>query len=120
MELIRRFWDAAVALDARAMELDEARRFPLCAPGPLESLLAGAGLERVEGTALETPTVFRDFDDLWTPFLGGQGPAPGYLATLAEPRRSALRDRLRASLPIAADGTIALKARAWAATGIVR
>jgi hypothetical protein len=21
-------------------------------------------------------TYFRDFDDLWTPFLGGQGPAP--------------------------------------------
>jgi hypothetical protein len=24
------------------------------------------------------PTVFADFDDLWRPFLGGQGPAPGY------------------------------------------
>src|SRR5579883_2436886 len=35
MELMRHFWDAAVALDPTALELDEGRRFPLCRPGPL-------------------------------------------------------------------------------------
>lgn len=32
MELMRYFWDAAVALDPAAYELDEGRRFPICQP----------------------------------------------------------------------------------------
>jgi hypothetical protein len=63
------------------------------------------------------PTVFRDFDDYWSPFLGGQGPAPGYLMALNEERRAALRDHIRAALPAAADGSIPLIARAWAVRG---
>jgi hypothetical protein len=63
--------------------------------------------------------VFRDFEDYWTPFLGGQGPAPGYCMGLPEERRAALRERLRTSLPAAADGRIALTARAWAVRGTV-
>ena len=66
---------------------------------------------------LQVPTVFRDFDDYWTPFLGGQGPAPGYAMSLDEPRRAALREALAARLPVAADGSIALTARAWAVVG---
>ncbi|MGQ0543721.1 MAG: hypothetical protein ACT4P3_00095 [Betaproteobacteria bacterium] len=61
--------------------------------------------------------MFRDFDDFWTPFLGGQGPAPGYCMSLSEERRAALRERIRAALPIAADGSIPLIARAWAVRG---
>jgi hypothetical protein len=37
MELIRRFWDAAAALDRAAADLDEGRRFPLCRPEPLQA-----------------------------------------------------------------------------------
>lgn len=114
MGLIRRFWDAANALDPAALDLDEGRRFPICAPEPLAALARQVGLERLEGRAIDVPTVFRDFDDFWSPFLGGQGPAPGYCASLSEPRRVTLRERLRASLPIEADGRIALTARAWA------
>ena len=33
------------------------------------------------------PTRFRDFDDYWSPFLGGQGPAPSYAMSLSEERR---------------------------------
>jgi len=117
MELIRRFWDAAIALDPAAIEFDEARRFPLCAPGPIESLLRNAGLRDVAVRAIEVPTVFRDFDDFWSPFLGGQGPAPGYLMSLDEDRRLELRERIREELPVAADGSIALVARAWAGRG---
>jgi SAM-dependent methyltransferase len=117
MELVRRFWDAAVALDPRASALDEGRRFPICHPAALEAHLRGAGLLEVESRAIEVPTRFRDFDDYWSPFLGGQGPAPGYAMGLDEDRRSALRERIRRSLPIAADGSIALVARAWAVRG---
>ena len=117
MELIRRFWDAAVELDPAAADLDEARRFPLCRPAPLEALFAASGLEAVEVRPLDVATVFRDFDDYWTPFLGGQGPAPGYAMSLDEAARSRLRERLRATLPSRSDGAIALGARAWAARG---
>ena len=117
MQLMRHFWDAAVALDPNALELDEGRRFPLCRPGPLGELFHGAGLREVEARAIDVPTVFRNFDDYWTPFLGGQGPAPGYAVALDEERRATLRERVRARLPIQPDGSIQLIARAWAARG---
>jgi SAM-dependent methyltransferase len=117
MQLMRHFWDAAGALDPAALPLDEGRRFPICRPEPLAALFRDAGIADVEVRALEVPTVFRDFDDYWTPFLGGQGPAPGYCMSLDEDRRAALRERLRARLPVQPDGRIPLTARAWAARG---
>ena len=119
MDLMRYFWDAAVALDPAAHDLDEGRRFPLCTMERMRALFAGAGLAAVELYAIDVPTVFRDFADYWTPFEGGQGPAPGYAMSLDETRRNALRDRLRAKLPVAPDGSIPLMARAWAARGRV-
>ena len=117
MELIRRFWDAAAALDPAAAELDEGRRFPLCQPEPLAGLFRDAGLAEVAVRPIQVPTVFRDFDDYWTPFLGGQGPAPGYVLSLDGAGRAALREELATRLPAAADGSIALAARAWAVAG---
>jgi SAM-dependent methyltransferase len=119
MQLIRLFWDAAVAEDPAAVQLDEAHRFPLCRPEPLRDLFASAGLGDVDVTAIDVPTVFAGVDDLWQPFLGGQGPAPGYCASLPEERRRDLRDRLLAVVPRRADGTIPLQARAWAVRGSV-
>jgi SAM-dependent methyltransferase len=118
MELMRHFWDAAGALDPRAQELDEGRRFPLCKPEPLTDLFQTAGLEMVEVRAVDVPTVFRDFDDYWSPFLGGQAPAPGYAMSLSVERRAALRERIRASLPTNSRGEHHLIARAWAIRGV--
>jgi trans-aconitate methyltransferase len=104
MELMRYFWDAATDLDPRAADLDEGRRVGPTTPDRLEALWREAGLINVSSTAVEVPTVFRDFDDYWTPFLGGQGPAPTYTVSLDEERRAAVREALRARLPIEADG----------------
>lgn len=117
MQLIRHFFDAAVALDPNADELDEGRRFPICQPEVLGQLFESTGLHNVEVRPIEVPTVFRDFDDYWSPFLGGQGPAPSYAMSLSAERRVALRERIRAGLPFAPDGSIPLVARAWAARG---
>ncbi len=114
MGLMRYFWDTAGVLDPKAKELDEGRRFWLCQPEPLSRLFLTAGLEDVEVRAIEVPTYFRDFDDYWSPFLGGQGPAPSYAMSLSEERRAELRERIRASLPGDPDGGIPLTARAWA------
>jgi SAM-dependent methyltransferase len=117
MQLMRYFWDAAVALDPVAAELDEGVRFPICRPERLEALWHEAGLTEVSSRAIDVPTTFPDFDDYWSPFLGGQAPAPGYAMSLDEGRRTALRERIRSILPIAEDGSINLMARAWAVRG---
>jgi SAM-dependent methyltransferase len=117
MELMRYFWDAAMALDPTTAELDEGRRFPLCQPEELAVLFSEGGLRDVQTRGIDVPTRFRDFDDYWLPFLGGQGPAPGYAMSLGEDRRGALRERIRTALPVAADGSITLIARAWAVRG---
>lgn len=117
MQYLRAFWDAATSLDPAALAVDEGRRFPLCRPEPIERLAREAGLRDVTGQPIEVTTRFASFDDYWTPFLGAQGPAPGYVATLDNPRRHALYERIRERLPIGPDGSIALTARAWAVKG---
>jgi hypothetical protein len=97
--------------------LDEGVRFRLCAPEPLQALFTAAGPADVQVRPIDVLTRFRDFDDYWTPFLGGQAPAPGYAMSLSEDRRSELREYLRARLPYDADGSIPLIARAWAVRG---
>ncbi|MFZ1150846.1 MAG: class I SAM-dependent methyltransferase [Xanthobacteraceae bacterium] len=118
MQLLRRFWDAAVTLDPAARELDEGRRFPLCRPEALCSLLNDVGLEQTEVWAIDVLTVFRNFDDYWSPFLGRQGPAPGSCMSLPDDRRARLRNHLQTTLPVAPDGTIRLTARAFAVRGV--
>jgi SAM-dependent methyltransferase len=117
MQPMRLFWDAAVAVDPQAVDLDEGRRFPICEPDRLAELFGAAGLAEVHSTAVTIETRFRDFDDYWTPFLGGQGSAPGYYASLSGHARQRLRNQLRAKLPRARDGSIPLSARAWAVRG---
>jgi SAM-dependent methyltransferase len=119
MQMIRHFWDAAIELNRDDWKLDQAERFPLCQPGPLEQLFRRAGLISVSVCAIDIPTVFRDFEDYWTPFLGKQGAAPTYLASLPDDTRDRIRDALKARLVAAADGSIAMTARAWAVQGTV-
>ena len=119
MQLMRHFWDAAAALDPAARNLDEGIRFPICAAAPLTDLFGKAGLAAVATRAIDVPTSFRDFNDFWSPFLGGQGPAPGYCRSLTAERRERLREHLRATVPTQPDGRIALVARAWAVRGVV-
>lgn len=118
MELLRHFWNLAAEFDADAAKLDEGVRFPICHPEALEKLFAAAGLEDVEVTAIDVPTLFGSFDDYWQPFMGGQGPAPTYAMSLGPTARARLRDGLRERLPISADGSISLTARAWAIRAI--
>lgn len=117
MEFLRRFWDSAAAIDPAARDLDEGRRFPLCRPEALETLFRAGGLRNVVCEPIEIPTRFSGFAEFWSPFLGGTGPAPSYVAGLEAGRREALIAQLQRSLPRQPDGAICLVARAWAVRG---
>ena len=117
MTLIRRFWDAAVALDPAAEPLDEGRSMPFCTPESLLALWTGAGLADPAVEAAEVSAGYDGFDDLWAPLESGVGPVGAYVSALGPGPRDALREELRARLG-APDGPFRLTARAWIATGV--
>ena len=117
MQFLRYFWDTAVSLNSTASTLDEGNRFPLCRPEPLRQLFAGAGLQQITVSPLDTITHFANFADYWQPFLGGVGPAPAYFASLNAIEQEQFTQTLRDSLPFAEDGSLPLVARAWAVQG---
>src|SRR3990172_6214882 len=117
MRMVRVFFDAAIALDPAASEVDEGPRFPLCHPEALADLFTAAGLRGVETRALEFSMHFADFDDYWQPFTGGVGPAPAYLMSLPVERQTELQAEVRRRLPLNPDGSLQLPVRAWAVKG---
>ena len=120
MEMLRHFWDAALEVDPeRAAPLDEGRRFPLCGREPLEDLFRGARLQDVTAAAIHIEMAFQNFEDLWRPFLGGQGPGPSYVAGLDAETRDRLRRALRDRVARTDEAPITLGARAWAVKGRV-
>lgn len=120
MEMLRVFWDEAVALDPGVAQRDE-RHMPLCKPGQLAALWREQGLAEVEEAPLTVPLAFASFDDFWLPFLAGQGPAGLYASSLSKERADRLRDRLRSRLLHGgADRAFTLQGRAWAVRGQVR
>ena len=119
MELLRVFWDEAVALNSTIAVRDE-RHMPLCQRGELAALFRANGLQQVEEQPITIETSFASFDDYWLPFLGGQGPAGAYAASLSETARVALESKLRGRLlDERQEGPFALRARAWAVKGAV-
>ena len=118
MTLLRRFWDAALALDPAAADLDEGRSMPFCAQGELEELWSDAGLSEVRGSEAVVSASYTGFEDLWAPLERGVAPSGAYAVSLAPERRAALKEELRSRLG-AGDEPFELTARAWVATGRV-
>jgi SAM-dependent methyltransferase len=119
MQIMRYFFDAAIELDAQAAEFDDGIKAPICRPEPLLQLFTDVGLVDVEVQAIDIPAAFANFDDYWSPFLGGTGSAPKYCASLSPEAREQLRDKLFQRLPTGPDGEILLAVRAWAIKGTV-
>jgi SAM-dependent methyltransferase len=117
MEMIRHFWEASRQVDPVAKEMEAAQQFALCRPENLRALFESAGLDAVDVMPIDVPTRFTDFDDYWLPFQAAQGSLSKYLRSITEDTRHAIRDQLLKQLPIAADGSITLTARAWAVKG---
>ena len=115
MQMLRTFWDAAVAVDPDAAPRDE-RHMPLSTRGALADLWRTHGLRDIDEQPLTIDMAFGSFDDYWQPFLCGQGPAGVYVSSLSASARHALESTLRERL---GDDGFALRARAWAVRGVV-
>ena len=121
MQRTRYFWDAVAAIDAEAATLDPRPHFHSCEPEPLAELFRAAGLGDVAVEAIDLPMAFRDLDDFWLPHtMAGTAVAQRYVSGLDDERKAALREQLRATLPVAADGSLHVIDRAWAVRGTKR
>lgn len=120
MDVMRKFWDAAIKIDPEARAFDQGPRFPLCRPQPLYQLFVKHGLESTEVIPIDVDAIFPSFDIYWDAMITGEGSTPDYVASLSESTREAVRRRLRDSLLENQDGSVQLKARAWAARGLAQ
>lgn len=87
--MVRAFWDAALGFDPGAP--DDAR-MPFRRSSELVELCERAGLRHVFAAELLVEASYSDFDDLWSPFSFGIGPAAEYLRAQAPLRRAAIRE----------------------------
>ncbi len=113
-----RFWDAASALDPAAALADERTAYPICDPVQLERLFHSAGINAVETGAIEIVAEFQGFDDFWTPFQAGYGPASRYLLGLPAPAQNELREKLRNDLAPDSSAAFSLPIRALSVRGV--
>lgn len=119
MRLFRVVWDAAASLDPAARALDPGRVYAICRPTPLRKIFRQCGLRDVRCRALSATMHFESFDEFWRPLQEGHGRNGAYVTSLSGDQRRSLRDRLREALPVRADGSIRLEAKAWAIRGTV-
>jgi SAM-dependent methyltransferase len=103
------FWRAAQEVDPAAP--GEAH-LAGTGEGQLAALLREAGLRGAESTALTVTLRFASFEEWWTPFTLGVGPAGGYVASLEGKHRAAVRAACARLLP---EAPFTLSARSWAA-----
>jgi SAM-dependent methyltransferase len=117
MTMLRRFWDAVVAVDPTAADRDEGR-MPFCTPGSLGELWSSTDMKDVQVSQAVVSVTYDGFEDLWQPFELGVGPAGTYTAAVSAERRAALKDEFRRHLDVGEE-PFELTARAWIATGTV-
>jgi len=119
MQMLRFFWDEAVALDP-AIEPKDERHMKLSREGQLGELWNRAGLVNVQQKPVSIDQAYESFDDYWGPFLKGAGPGGAYVVSLSDERRRELETRIRKRLlGNRGNGPFVLKARAWCVRGEV-
>jgi SAM-dependent methyltransferase len=118
MQMLRAFWDAALEVAPAAAATHDEARMRWSREGELGQLWEQAGLLRIRSASLRARARYADFDDLWSSFLGGVGPAGAFTIGLGDVERTALRDALARRVG-AGDQPFELTARAWAIAGTV-
>lgn len=116
MEMLRCFWDAALIVVPNAP--DEARTMRFGRRGEIGELLESAGFADIDETTLNVESSYETFDELWSGFLAGIGPAGSFCISLADGQRAAVRGELFSRLGSPA-GAFSLPAAARCAQGRV-
>lgn len=107
-----------ILVEMRAMGLNPARPPQMGASrmDALQELWTGAGLERLETREIVVQRTFADFDDFWE--INLKSPATGAaVAAMKTGDAEMLKSRVRARLPVDAQGRITCGARAHAIKG---
>lgn len=115
MEMLRAFWDAAVGLWPDAPDEVHVMRFGR--EHELVDLMDRAGLAGIVETTLTVTSPYESYDELWSTFLGGIGPAGSYLLSKSPDGQAALREALYERLERPA-GPFALNAVARAVRAV--
>jgi SAM-dependent methyltransferase len=119
MQMLRFFWDEAIALDP-AVEPKDERHMKLSRQGQLGDLWKSAGLINIEEEPLAIDQPYSSFNDYWEPFTKGAGPGGAYVVSLSQDRRQQLEARMRKRLlGDRRDGAFTLRTRAWCVRGEV-
>lgn len=105
------FWAAVREFDP---ENEGESGLPGSQEGHLAEIFETAGLEDVDGRAIEFSLRLEGFEDWWEPYPLGVGPAGQYVGGLAPDRLAVLKDICREFVP---PGPFDLPLRAWAARG---
>jgi hypothetical protein len=85
----RAFFDAALRVDASAP--DDAR-LPFRRLPELLALWERAGLSEIRTGYIDLEAGYESFDDFWSPFAAGIGPAASYLVAQTADHQVAIRD----------------------------
>jgi SAM-dependent methyltransferase len=109
------FWRAAAVIDPDRSP--EPHRFG-GRQGEIAGLLERAGLADVRESTLVAQSDYTGFDDWWSPFPLGVGPAGAYCAALDDDRREALRSAAYDLLGQPSGG-FTMRSYAWCARGTV-
>jgi SAM-dependent methyltransferase len=119
MQMLRFFWDEAIALDP-AVEPKDERHMKLSRQGQLGDLWKKAGFANVKEAPLVIDQAYSSFHDYWEAFTKGAGPGGAYVVSLPNDRRQQLEARMRKRLlGDRQDGPFTLTARAWCVSGEV-
>lgn len=117
MQVVRRFWDAAIAVDGAAAQADQATVFPLCEPEPLRQLFLESGLREVDVRPISVTARFPDFATYWCALMAEDWTGGRFIKSFPDTARQAIRERLYRNLPLQNNGSLDLEARAWAVRG---
>ena len=117
MQVVRRFWDSAIAVDSAATQADQAVIFPFCTLEQLRQLFLVSGLGDVDVQPISATARFPDFATYWRALMAEDWTGGRFVNALPEIARQAIRKRLCESLPLQDDGSFVLMARAWAVRG---
>ena len=115
-EFARRFWDAALSIDSRAVAYDPGRKAAICREDKLREALAALGCSEVETCVFDHTGEFQSPEAYWNAFNGRQGSTAEYLALLTDEERLRLKASLLSTMN--PQEPVKLKIRALAVKGL--